>query len=103
MPNRNYLSGRRCEHKVCTSMREAGAVVTRSAGSKGLWDVVAVFPGVVWLIQVKRTKSGYWKDANWRALCELELPEGVRAMAMVFQQGIRGAQIFQARKLKEVA
>jgi len=89
-----YAAGRRAEWKVVRAMKALGGLVTRSAGSKGLWDVTSVFPpgkedsiGAVWLIQVKVTKKGSWKDANWRSLCALKLPPNVTACAFVFRRG----------------
>ncbi len=85
-------------------MKALGCAVTRSAGSKGLWDVCAVFPasegdaGSVWLVQVKVTRSGSWKDANWRALSALRLPVGVVACAFVFRRGKAFPQYHEAAR-----
>ena len=73
-------------------MKALGALVTRSAGSKGLWDVTAVFPksGEVWLIQVKYCR-GAWVDKNWRELEKItpSLPAHVIPCAFVFQPRVR--------------
>jgi len=88
-----YAAGRRAEWKVVRAMKALGGLVTRSAGSKGLWDVCAVFPrttddpGAIWLIQVKVTKSGSWKDANWRQLARTAFPPHVTGCAFVFRPG----------------
>lgn len=54
MGNR-YRSGRRYEHKARLHLQADGYYVTRSAGSKGVWDLIALHPtnNVVRLIQVK--------------------------------------------------
>lgn len=86
-----YTRGRRKERKVMAMLRELGAQVTRSAGSKGLWDVAGLFPdGVIWLIAVKYTaaKTGQpWRDANWRLLEKQKLAPGVLAGGFVYHKG----------------
>jgi Holliday junction resolvase len=43
MPNRSYERGRRLEYEVRQMFREAGyEVVERTAGSHGLFDVIAM-------------------------------------------------------------
>ncbi len=53
MTNQNYNRGRRAEYKAVNDLKDAGYEVARSAGSHGLWDVVAVNSNGVRLIQVK--------------------------------------------------
>lgn len=57
----SYRKGRQAEYRCRDVLRKMGvALVTRSAGSKGLADLVAFFPlrREIWLIQVKS-----WKHA----------------------------------------
>ena len=42
MPNKNYNRGVRFERELVNVLKAAGCEVTRSAGSKGRWDVCAV-------------------------------------------------------------
>src|SRR3990167_406058 len=42
MPNKNYNRGVRFERELVKVLKAAGCEVTRSAGSHGKWDVVAV-------------------------------------------------------------
>jgi len=54
-----YSYGRSKEQKVAQSLRNKGASVTTSKGSKGAADLVARFPsGTKWSVQVKATRSG---------------------------------------------
>lgn len=57
--NRNYRRGRELEYRIIRELSEAGFVgATRSAGSHGVFDVVAVAPlSHVLFIQAKRTKA----------------------------------------------
>jgi len=53
-----YGYGRSKEHKVAQSLRNKGASVSTSKGSKGAADLVAKFPsGTKWAVQVKSTRS----------------------------------------------
>jgi len=77
-----YAAGRRKEYDAVQRLRAAGWRAQRSAGSRGLWDVVAVKPGQrVRLIQCKYTALAPTflarpvpgvLDANARALLALE-------------------------------
>jgi len=65
-----YSKGRRLEYKVKHRLEAKGWYVVRSAGSKGLIDLVAIKPKKVLLIQVKRRKPGkrYLKKlADWES------------------------------------
>lgn len=59
MPNTRYLSGRRTEQMLKRTLEAQGCHVTRSAGSKGKFDLIAVPPDgdKIRLIQVKSLKS----------------------------------------------
>ena len=77
-----YASGRRKEWDACKRLRAAGWDAQRSAGSRGLWDVVAVKRGQrPRFIQCKYTAAvscysvnppASIIDANARALLALE-------------------------------
>lgn len=50
----NYTKGAKAEREVCKLLEQVGYETTRSAGSKGMWDVVAYHPVLGFrLIQVK--------------------------------------------------
>ena len=49
----NYDKGARQENQLKKILEAGGAYVIRSAGSKGLFDLVAIFPDYIRLIQVK--------------------------------------------------
>jgi len=51
-----YRLGRRLEWRIRKILEEHGYEVIRSAGSKGKWDLIAIKPGCVRLIQVKKGK-----------------------------------------------
>ena len=53
----NYEAGRRFEYKRMKVWRANGAVVMRTAGSHGPFDLIAICDGEVVLIQCKRVKS----------------------------------------------
>ena len=56
---KQYKYGRSKEQKVAQSLRNRGAKVSLSPGSKGAADLVAKFPsGTKWNVQVKSTRSG---------------------------------------------
>jgi len=58
----NYKRGRETEYKIVKIMEEAGYIALRTAGSHGPWDVMALGPTGLRLIQAKRVK----KDGNWQ-------------------------------------
>ncbi len=57
MPNRNYQRGRSREYRVIKSLQDEGYTCIRAAGSKGMFDIVAVGPKGIRLIQVKLNKG----------------------------------------------
>jgi len=62
--NSKYLRGRRAEYKVIKQLKADGYTTIRSAGSKGLWDIVGYkFDIYRWLvIQVKVNKKPTLKE-----------------------------------------
>ena len=53
-----YEKGRRAEYKTIRALEALGYTCTRSASSKGLWDVVAVNSTETRLVQVASGKRG---------------------------------------------
>ena len=49
--------GRRLEHKTIRVLEAAGYRCTRAAGSKGVWDIVAIGPAGIRLVQVKANSA----------------------------------------------
>lgn len=64
-----YAQGKRLEAKVIEALRQAGFVTMRSAGSKGVVDVMAVRPGELLFVQVKRTRPP--GPEEWNKLVDL--------------------------------
>jgi len=85
----SYQKGRRAEYYCKELLKQKGLVyVIRSAGSKGLADLVAIFPleKEIWLIQVKtgkRTPSIETLKKRYKALKDLEGVYTVHAKLMV--------------------
>lgn len=85
--NTKYLRGRRAEYKVIAKLRADGYTTIRSAGSKGLWDVVAyqsLNQGLLrpWLvIQVKVNKRPTLKEM--KLLEKEEVPFAVKEVWIV--------------------
>jgi Holliday junction resolvase len=65
----NYRRGYLAELKAMRRLEAAGYVVARTAGSHSPFDVVAVGPQGVRLIQVKRVKDGTL-SSTLEAACE---------------------------------
>ena len=55
MANKNYIKGRRLEYEVMKALAEEYPVVMRTAGSHGMFDVIAVGRDTLF-IQVKSGK-----------------------------------------------
>jgi Holliday junction resolvase len=53
----SYVKGRRFENYVREKLERKGYLVVRSAGSKGIFDLVALKKGEILLIQCKWRKS----------------------------------------------
>ena len=54
----NTRRGHDTERRCATELKARGYNVIRSAASKNIWDIIAVGPENVLLIQCKRTKNG---------------------------------------------
>jgi len=55
MPLRNYIKGRQREHNLKRKLEQAGWLVVRSAGSKGVFDLIAI-KDVTLGLQIKGAK-----------------------------------------------
>ena len=55
MGSSGYALGRAIEYAVIDNLKDNGYVCTRAASSKGAADVIAIKPGQVLLVSVKRT------------------------------------------------
>ncbi|KKM69688.1 hypothetical protein LCGC14_1448200 [marine sediment metagenome] len=85
-----YYRGRAKEWDVRDVLIGWGYRVTRTAGSKGLWDIHAVMDGKHHLlIQVKYTKkpSG-WRDANCILFEEFEPPPATYKEFWIYTYGV---------------
>lgn len=65
----NYQRGADFERRVAVDLTAAGYAVFRSAGSRGIADLLAIKPGLILLIQCKR--SGEIDLGEWNKLIEL--------------------------------
>lgn len=94
----HYARGRRYEYKAKERLEAMGYACTRSASSKGLWDVTAVAPGVVCLVQVKSQNPGAkssYKDKNFRLFEKLPVPNSVTKEVWVYTVGVGAPEIIQ--------
>ena len=66
---RRYRRGADFERKIKKLLEAEGWFVVRSAGSKGLVDLIAVFEGEIWAIQAKI--SGTSRVEEIKQLCQL--------------------------------
>ena len=58
MSNKNYVHGRAYEYRRAKELRAQGYHVTRSAGSHGLFDLIAIKPKVV------EEGTGYHRESD---------------------------------------
>jgi hypothetical protein len=72
-----YAAGVRVEHAVIHDLEANGYGCTRAASSKGICDVMAIKPGQILLVNVKKTTPpGPAERAElWRRACQLNTPE----------------------------
>lgn len=83
-----YSSGRRAEYSAIRFLSERGYGTVRSAGSKGVFDVVAYNDAIVRFIQIKSTKSkrpSYKKDVS--QITETQVPEFASRELWVYTSG----------------
>lgn len=74
----NYVAGRRAEYRTMRVLEAAGYVCTRSASSKGMWDVVGVSAADIVLCQVKRGARP--SPSSYAEFAELRVPANVRKL-----------------------
>lgn len=67
----NVRRGHETERLCATALRERGYAVTRSAASKGCYDIIAIGSNDILLIQCKRTKA-YARRAEPKVLRQLQ-------------------------------
>ncbi len=73
----NYSRGRKLEYAVRDELISRGYIlVVRSAGSKGPFDLVAISPSDIVLIQVKASSAR--RKAAVEQLKKIQVPENVR-------------------------
>jgi Holliday junction resolvase len=70
--------GTRAEHRTMRVLEAAGYACTRAAASLGLFDVIAVGPGDVRLVQCKAGKHPWLSPAEREALVLFAVPPNVR-------------------------
>lgn len=70
MATKSYEKGRNYEYYLMNKLEKAGFFVVRSAGSHGVFDLIAVdFNGTVYGIQVK--KNGYLQKSDIEMMKQL--------------------------------
>ena len=74
----SYAKGRRFEYYVMDKLKRAGFYVMRSAGSHGVFDLLAVKSGVVLGIQCKKGK--YIPKAEKQKMIETAMTYGIIPM-----------------------
>ncbi len=88
----NYRRGVATEYKCVAALTAAGYHAQRSAGSHGPWDVCAVGPYGIRLIQLKRVKrGGSWRGDYDLAVEQMQgLPDllGVSREVWVWEDGV---------------
>jgi hypothetical protein len=94
-----YVAGRKVEYKVRKLLEKSGHYVIRSAGSKGIWDLVALNGVGIKLIQVKRLadRKGLRADSaksifseELDAMKSVKLPSNAMVALVVYLPKIRG-------------
>ena len=81
----NVHQGTRTEKRSTAVLERDGYVVTRSAGSRGVWDLIGIRRSDVVLVQVKTRR---WpKSVEMRRLREFECPKGVRRLIYRWRAG----------------
>lgn len=83
----NYARGRRAEYRSAALLEALGYDVTRSAGSKGLFDLIAVSSCDVLLVQVKRGRPP--SPAEREALADFRVPANCRKLVHLWRPRLR--------------
>ena len=94
-----YAYGRAKEQKVAQSLRNRGASVATSKGSKGAADLVAKFPsGTKWAVQVKSTRAGSAATPSRRDTGRLkQVASSSRSTAVIAKVSPKGVEYKSAR------
>ena len=100
-----YKYGRSKELKVARALRNKGASVKVSKGSKGAADLVAKFPsGTKWNVQVKATRSGTAASPSARDSGRLKQSSAKgRATPVVAKVSPKGIEYRSARSGRTLA
>jgi hypothetical protein len=91
MPNENYIAGRNGEYHIRNCLRSLGYAAERSAGSHGPWDVAAVGPGDVVLVQAK--KGGKPSPSDYQGIVDLPVAPGVIKMVVWIPPAMSAARV----------
>jgi len=92
MPNASYQKGTRFELKVKKWLEARGFTVCRSAGSKGLVDLIATNHTKCWHIQCKMNRPG--NPVN--LICEIGKNLPMNCTVAIFFQTERGNVAFES-------
>jgi len=79
--------GRRLEHRTIRLLEAAGYRCTRAAGSKGVWDIIAIGPCGVRLLQIKSNRAPGTLERE--AMAEFVAPPGVTKEYWVWKDRAR--------------
>jgi hypothetical protein len=92
MTNAHYRSGVYYERKALADLRRLGYCAIRSAGSHGIFDIVAISGERVLLIQVKSGGASLSKSDRdaWRAL---KLPPCAQYQIWHYRKGVNAPMI----------
>jgi hypothetical protein len=91
VPNYNYQKGYRAELHIVRTLRAAGWEAQRTAASHGPFDVIAVAPKCILLIQSK--SGGRPSPSDYKSLIDLTVPSHVLKLAIWFPDGPRAGRI----------
>ena len=69
MGNPLYVKGRRKEYRIANELKKKGYITTRSAGSHGVFDVIAVNPDTR-IIRLIQAKAGGYAERQIKKLKE---------------------------------
>ena len=87
----NYVNGRRKEYDTLRILREEGYIAFRTAGSHGIWDVLAYKDGHWRVIQVKyKCKPSI---AEWMAVKAEIVPSNTRKEVWIWVSGKKEPEI----------
>lgn len=94
-----YAYGRGKEEKVARVLRGHGASVKLQLGSRGPFDLKAVFPsGTVWHVEVKATRSGTPAKLTSKEMTRLKISSSrSRATAVIAYVSRDQVEFFYAR------